>query len=194
MFEFFETIILSPVLILMILIGTFLGITRWALLVRKEYAGYALGLLLGFFFVVVYSALGGGSAALDATNTNRLNAGQVVFPTFLGLAFGAVILLGALLAQRLPRTLALQIAFYTAFNLVLLLMMFILGPIGQRMIGIFALAFGITTLFAVVLFGGSQAQSARSASAQGAPGDPNEGRTRLDNIRQDFQRRDDVRR
>lgn len=196
MFELFETVILSPILILLILIGAFLALSRWAVFTRKEYAGYGLGILMGLFFVVVYGALGGGSRAIDDTVDERLNVFQVITPTFLGLMFGVVILFGAWVAQRLPRSLALQIAFYTAFNLVLLLMMFILGPIGQRMIGIFALAFGITTLFAIVLFGGSNYQSSgQSVSAQQVPpGDPAEGRTRLDSIRSDFQQREDSRR
>lgn len=195
MFEFFEAVVLSPILILLILIGTFLALSRWALFVRKEYAGYALGVLMGFFFIVVYSALGGGSGPIDDTANERLNGFQVIAPTFMGLLLGIVVLLGAWVAQRLPRSLALQLAFYTAFNLVLLLMMFILGPIGQRMIGIFALAFGITTLFAIVLIGGSSSNpNIQQGFSQQAPGSPPEGRTRLEDIRSDFQQRDNTRR
>lgn len=189
MFQIIASIILSPILIVLILAGSFLVLSRWVLLVHKEYAGYALGVLLGFFFMVIYSALGGDSNA-GSTTTDTLTLWQVIWPTFLGLFFGALVLGGALLARRFPRTIALQMAFYTAFNLVLLLMMLILGPIGQQMIGIFSLSLGITALFAMVAAGGTSRLHLTSTADDQTPNDkgtrPTPGaqaQTRLDDIR-----------
>lgn len=123
--------------------------SNWAL--RESRLGYALGWLIGVFFVVVYTALGGADPVQQQIQ-QTLNVLQVVFPTLCGVSMGGgMILLVALVRTNREREQALLIAFLTALNLVLLFLVLVEGRITQLMIGIYALAFGIAALFLAIL-------------------------------------------
>lgn len=148
-----QDILLSPWIIFMVFSVVFLGLTRWAVFTLKEYAGYGLGLLLGLFLMIVYASLGGGQVQPLGEPT-ELDFLQVIFPAFFGLLLGATIMIVVQFGKRHSRNKALQVTFLTTLNTVLLILLLIQGPIARRMIGIFALAFGIAALSTQVLFRG----------------------------------------
>jgi hypothetical protein len=205
MIAMMQDIILNSWVVGIMLFGAFIVITRWSLVRLKEYAGYALGVLVGMFFMLVYISLGGGTdSTVDPTLVRRtLNIFEVFVATFFGMLFGGVVIVGLRFGTRFARGVSLQVAFYTALNVILLFLVVIAGPITQRMIGIFALSIGIASLFAMVLFPDSTRQAhISSINAQtfnpqagfmdtGGMQPPVEGgnRSRLDNIRQKMQQR-----
>ena len=73
MLQFIQSLLLSEVLIFIVLFAVFGLLTRWAIWRLHEYAGYALGWLLGLFFVFVYSSLMSSPPTLDRKST-RLNS------------------------------------------------------------------------------------------------------------------------
>jgi hypothetical protein len=205
MIEMMQDIILNSWVVGIMLFGAFIVISRWSLVFLKEYAGYALGILVGMFFMLVYISLGGGAddATIDPTLVRRtLNIFEVFIATFFGMMFGAVVIIGLRFGTRFARGVSLQVAFYTALNVILLFMVVIAGPITQRMIGIFALSIGIASLFAMVLFPDSTRQAhissinAQSFNPQGyvdtgamqPPVDVG-NRSRLDQIRNKIQQK-----
>ncbi|GAB5491842.1 MAG: hypothetical protein Phog2KO_20570 [Phototrophicaceae bacterium] len=194
--QIFQEFILSQWLILIALTISFIVISRWAIVVLKEYPGYGLGWMIGLFFVLVYLSVG-GEADTDAP-VRFLNGFQVFIATLFGLVVGSLIIFGLRFGMGHARGISLQVAIYTALNLTLLFLVFIAGPITQRMIGIFGLAIGIATLFAMVLFPTPQREQelnirAQSGTQGGQPYNPNGGagagggnpigNSRLDEIR-----------
>jgi hypothetical protein len=157
--ELLQDVILNPWVVGFLLFGAFIIISRWSLMGLKEYPGYALGVLVGLFFIMVYIALGGGGQS-PQTDINGnpivgrevLNIFEVFLATFFGLIFGAAVMVALRFGTRFARGVSLQVAFYTALNIILLFMAVIGSAITQRMIGIFALSIGIASLFAMVLF------------------------------------------
>lgn len=151
--QFIQSILLSDLLIFIVLFAVFFLLSNWALRRLQEYAGYALGWLVALFFMVVYSSLAGSDPAnLEALNAStRLNVFQVLLASILGIGSG----LGAMLLVRMrsghSTRQALNIAMLTAVNVILLFLMFVAGSQARRMIGIYALGFGIAALFTVVL-------------------------------------------
>lgn len=151
MADLITLILLSQWTVLGILGGSFLVLSRWVLFGRRAYKGYALGVLLALFFLVVYAALGGGTA-LDADVTLAdLSFVTVILTTIIGLAAGAGTLFALYVGRRYARGFSLQVAVYTALNLILFFVAVIDRP-AARIIGIFALAFAIATLFGLVLY------------------------------------------
>jgi hypothetical protein len=189
MLRIFQEVFLSQWVVLVLLFLAFLFVSWWALNRLREFPGYALGWMIGLFFMLVYGSLGDPAADLSAADAN-LNLFQVILATFFGLVFGGMVLGGLRHGMRYARIVALQVAAYTGLNLVLLFLTVIEGPITQRMIGIFALAFGIATVFLLVLFPSHErhqevsrfgAQSASDVPPQ-SPYTENGG-SRLDQIR-----------
>ena len=209
MTQIIEMIFLGPWTIFVILTVALLFLTRWAIIQQREYIGYGLGWLVALFFIVVYSSLGGGADPdIDANAT--LNIFQVFLATMLGMVFGGGTMGSFRFGMRFPRGLSLYVAFVTALNLILLFIAIIGGPIEQRMIGIFALAFGITSGFVLVLIAphdrlenqgapanppvNGQTQSLeRSFDRTGTASGVNSGTSRLERIREDMQRRNNER-
>jgi hypothetical protein len=205
MIETLQGIILNSWVVGIMLFGAFIVISRWSLVHLKEYAGYALGILVGMFFMLVYISLGGGTndSTIDPVLVRRtLNIFEVFIATFFGMMFGAVVIIGLRFGTRFARGVSLQVAFYTALNVILLFMVVIAGPITQRMIGIFALSIGIASLFAMVLFPDATRQAhissinAQSFNPQGyvdtgamQPPVDSGNRSRLDQIRNKIQQK-----
>ena len=198
MLQFIQSLVLSDALIFIILGVVYASLTVWALRTLREYIGYALGVLVALFFVVIYSSLGVGhiSDGTDAT----LNFFQVICPAILGFGVGGVTLFLLRMLQGLQgaRT-SMMIAFFTALNLTLIFLMFVQGPVARRMIGLFALAFAIAALFTLALLQGRV--RSQGYTAQGAPMAPGQrteeylapppqqpgGSSRLDEIRRKMQ-------
>jgi hypothetical protein len=163
--QFLTNVLLSPYIIFGVLALIFLVISYWSLVGLREYAGYILGVLVGLLVVFVVSSLGvepnveGQAEELQYTT---LNLFQATCPAILGIAIGIAFLVIPRLAdatlpanygQAIPR--GINVAVITALWVTLLFLFFLVGIETQRMIGIFALAFMIARLFAVVMAGGS---------------------------------------
>lgn len=148
--ELLQDIVLHQILIVLALGVVFLAISRWALL-QREFAAYGLGWMLGLFFIIVYVSLGGGQNQ-DNSAPQYLGVLQVAIATFFGLFFGGLVQLGLRFGVKISRGIALQVALYTCLGIIVLFLVMVEGQIAQRMIGIFALAVAIATLFAMVLF------------------------------------------
>lgn len=199
MSEMIEAIFLSQWTIIGILSIAALILSRWAVIVQKEYLGYGLGWLIALFWIVVYGSLTGGEASNTQT-TASLNIFQVFLATMMGMVFGGGTMGSFRFGQQFARGLSLYVAFITAMNLILLFTAIFEGPVAQRMIGIFALAFGITSGFILVLinpqerFAAQQAQGdslRRSFDTTGTnTGNGTKSNTsRLRQIRDDMERR-----
>jgi hypothetical protein len=149
--ELLQDILLNKIIIVSSLSVLLLFISRWALVTLREYMGYGLGWLLGIFFIIVYISLGGGQNAVSDV-PQYLNIFQVFLATLLGLVFGSLIQLGLRFGMRMAQGVALQVALYTCLSIIVVFLSLMEGPIAHRMVGIFALAVGIATLFGMVLF------------------------------------------
>lgn len=171
MLDLVETILLSQWTVLMILLCAMLLVSYWALLLRREYAGYALGALLGLFFVVVYGALAEASTVESRNIDTGLGFFSVIMATLFGLILGGTVQVALKAGSKYPRIFSLQVAFYTGLNAILLFVAIIENPSTQRTIGVFALAFAIATLFGVVIFGNPNTVQAESVPAQATPYD-----------------------
>lgn len=148
--QFFQNVILNQWVIASALGIGFLFLSRWALINLRKYAGYGLGCLLGIFFVVVYALLSGDDLPVQVITS--LTGFQIVLATLAGFAFGAIIITAVRFGQVDDRAISIQIALYTMINIILIFLVLIEGAFLQRIIGIFALATGIATVFAMVLF------------------------------------------
>jgi hypothetical protein len=163
--QLLTNVLLSPYLIFGVLALIFLVISYWSLVGLREYAGYILGVLVGLLVVFVVSSLGAQpdvEAQSVDIQTTTLNLFQATCPAILGIAIGIAFLVIPRLAdatlpanygQAVPR--GINVAVITALWVTLLFLFFLVGIEVQRMIGIFALAFMIARLFAVVMAGGS---------------------------------------
>jgi hypothetical protein len=162
--QFLTNVLLSPYIIFGVLALIFLVISYWSLVGLQEYAGYILGVLVGLLVVFVVSSLGVEpnveGQAQELQNTT-LNLFQATCPAILGIAVGIAFLIIPRLVGSLPTSYGqviprgLNVAVITALWVTLLFLFFLVGIETQRMIGIFALAFMIARLFAVVMAGGS---------------------------------------
>lgn len=205
----FQDIILSQALIIVALLAVFFVISRWALAVLREYPGYALGWMMGLFFIIVRISVGGSEPRPEDAVT-YVNGLQVFVSTLFGLLVGSVILLALRFGMKHARAVALQVAAYTALNIILIFLVAISSnPVFQKMIGIFSLAIGIAALFAMVLFPTPQHEHELNIRSQGVtqtqgtqplnapnPQNPNPGQgggnigsSRLDEIRKNQRRK-----
>lgn len=192
MIQFLQTIFLSEVLIFVILAGAFLYLSRRAISLQ-EYAGYGLGILIGLFFMVVYSSTG-AQPPIEAQTVEApvtLTFFQVLMPTLCGTGLGLGLLYIISMA-RTGRRRTLVIAVFTALNVVLLFLMLVADSETRRMIGIFALAFAICALFVLVVFGRADNVVAGSFGAQSAPPKgaiPSRSQSRLQQMRDEVKDR-----
>lgn len=147
-----QEILLSPWIIFTVFFVVFLGVSRWALIKQQEYAGYGLGLMLALLLMIIYGSLGGGQVQPLGDPPTTLNFLQVIFPAFLGLLLGGTIMIVVQFGKKQSTNKGLQVTFLTALNAIMMILLLIQGPIARRMIGIFALAFGIAALSTQVLF------------------------------------------
>jgi hypothetical protein len=157
MFELIEDILLSNVLILLVFSIMLFGVTVWAFR-TNEYAGYALGWLVGLFCIIAYRALvgdPGGDAATEVGEVvdTTLNFFVIVFMSFLGLiiGLGLVFIMRYFSGSRIRN--GLPIAVMTATLVVILFVLVTSGEETQQAMSIFGLAFGIGALSNYVVLG-----------------------------------------
>jgi len=151
--DFFQEFILNQFVVsvaLMIVLGF---LTRWALIVKKEYIGYGLGWLVSLLLLITYTIMFGDRPRFDPFAD--LNIFQIFLSIFLGLATGAAIQYSKDMGKDIQghyskRSVALRVAAYTMLNLILLGLVIVESSVVQRMIGIFGLAFGIAILLGMV--------------------------------------------
>jgi hypothetical protein len=185
--QWIQRLLLSEFVIFAVLIVAFVYLTRRALALR-EYAGYGLGWLVGIFIMVVYSSTL-ATPPSDASTVSAevsLSFFQIVLPSLCGGGFGLAVLWIIAQAQNGARRQSLTIAIMTALCVVLIFFLFVAEYDVRRMIGIFALAFGICATLAIVLFGQPNSTARAGFTAQGAPPSGGTGRSRLDEIRDQF--------
>jgi len=160
--QLLTSVLLSPYIIFGVLALIFLVISYWSLAGLQEYPGYILGCLIGVLIVFVVSAIGVQPSSSLSDDTATLSIFQAVCPAIFGMIIGIVFLLLPRLADvtlpanygpAIPR--GIKVAAITALWVTLLFLFFLVGIEMKRMIGIFALAFMIARLFAVVMAGGS---------------------------------------
>ena len=164
MLEFIQTIFLSPIFILVVLIGVFLVISFWAIGRLQEYPGYALGWLIGVFFMIVYSSLvqqpPDQIQAQDVVLGGvTLNVFQVICPSIFGFALGIVMMFLINQNDSSAARRSLKVATLTALWLIIMFILIISDLVTQRMIGLLALAFGIGVMFLLVVFRRSSGSS-----------------------------------
>ncbi|MGB7338310.1 MAG: hypothetical protein WBC91_05395 [Phototrophicaceae bacterium] len=164
--QLFQDFILSQWIILIALGIVFLIVSRWALSTFEEYPGYILGWLVGLFFIIVRLSV--GRTELPTDTIGYLNGIQVFAATLFGLLMGSVIVLALRYGMRQAQAISLQVAIYTAMLIIMMFLVFIGSPVTQKMIGIFGLAIGIATLFAMVLFPSQRRKEQLNIKAQGA--------------------------
>jgi hypothetical protein len=153
MVEFIESIVLSQLLVFLLLMGILLSLTQWAWR-EKEYAGYALGWLVGILLILMYGSLTGGiSTPAENTDDFDLSFFTVVIPSFFGIitGYGVLYFLEAFRGSGQNRRRSLTIAILTTLDVFLLYIVFDLSGQASRIIGIFALGFAIGALFNRVL-------------------------------------------
>ncbi|MEO1289719.1 MAG: hypothetical protein AAFV93_18305 [Chloroflexota bacterium] len=164
----FQDVILSQWLIMIALGAVFIIVSRWALTVYSEYPGYILGWLIGAFFIIVRLSV--GDADRPDGVPQYLDSVQVFVSTLMGLGVGAVIVLALRFGMSQAQAVSLQVAIYTGGLIIMLFTVFIGTPVAQKMIGIFGLAIGIATLFAMVLFPSPKRKEQLNLKVQSATG------------------------
>ena len=186
-----QSIVLSDGFLIAVLLIAFAIVSRWAIVSLREYRGYALGWLLGLFFIVVLSSLMGEStpppdAATEIETT--LGFGQIIISTIIGgvlalMVIGLSILPGTVMMAR-----ALNVALLTGIGVVVLFLMFIAQDETRRMISIGTLAFGIGMLLSQIILTGilrSRSRQMPIPETQGLP-----LTSRVNAIREDMESRD----
>lgn len=158
-------VLLSPYIIFGVLALIFLVISYWSLVGLQEYPGYILGCLVGLLVVFVVSSVGvrpnveGQSQEVQKTT---LTLFQALCPAIFGMIVGIAFLIIPRLADMtlsphaqavIPR--GIKVATITGLWVTLIFLFILVSIETQRMIGIFALAFMIARLFAVVMAGGT---------------------------------------
>jgi len=150
MFEFIEEIILSPFVLFMVLAAIMIGVTSYAFR-QKEYAGYALGWLVGILIIIVFQALTGGQQtgeeAPDVEFTFRsLNGFVVVVISTLGIVAGYGSLFFMDSFRRTHRRQSVSIAIGTCLLVVAMYFVLGLSDRASYMIGLFGLGVTIGAL------------------------------------------------
>ena len=156
MFEIFEDILLSEFLLFVVLAFMLLAVTSWAFR-NRDFAGYALGWLMGILIIIIYQTLTGGQATGEEAQEvprdieRSLSAIMVIFPALLGLFSG----FGSMFFMRLfgtsQRTRSFTVAILTALLVLGVYLVFGLSDRASRIVAIFALAFGVGALSTIVL-------------------------------------------
>ena len=206
MFDLIEAVILSDFLIFIVFSIMLGAVTLWTFR-ENEYLGYALGWLVGIFFIVIYVSVTGDPTATEAVEEvtedadSRLTLFAVMMPTFLGLLFGFGVLFIVKMYSGSGTRRSLVIAVLTAILVGVLFFLATADDYARRLIGIFALAFAIGSLTTMVLGVGSGKQSNKGRAPQqnirppGAPRStqdipvariPEAPESRLDSIRRMF--------
>lgn len=149
----FQDIILNQIVISITLLIVLAFLTRWALMIHKQYLGYGLGCLVSLFSLLIYAVIIDGRSR--GGFNNDLNLFHIFIAAIIGVILGVAVQYGHYKGKNSKqsaskRSIAFQVALYTTINLVLLGLVFLEGKIVQNMIGICGIAFGITMLLGMI--------------------------------------------
>ncbi len=135
-------------LLIMVLMSTFVVLTRWALGRLKLVRGYLLGVLVGLLFVVVASTLIGERAALptDAPPRTDLMLAEVGFACIVGAMLGLFYVLLSSIGGDSWAGQSLKVTLLTALHIALPFVMVVTSLQTRRLIGI-----GLLTLACVIV-------------------------------------------
>lgn len=153
--QIIQDFLLSDVVIGLFMAILILGVTRWSFLLH-EYAGYALGWLVGVFFIIILSTIMPSSNADILTTAEQpvqLNFFGLLIPSVLGLVVGlflvSLIRAGSSSTSRIRR--ALTIAFLVSFLVCATYFMMTSDRSTRIWIAMFLLTFGIGLLLSTIL-------------------------------------------
>ncbi len=177
MVQFIQQFFLNPFLIFIILMAVFIVVSIWAIRRRQEYIGYGLGWLIGVFGMVIYGALVGDAepvAQAEPVMEKGMNILQVTIPSILGMGLGAWTMSLVVQSRKTGMLRSIIVAFLTALSLWLVFFLLVSAPYPptQRMLGLFAWAFGIgaLTMMAILRQGGTNIPSStRQSTIQNDP-------------------------
>lgn len=159
MLNLIEDILLSDLLIVMVLLGLLIAVSRWALSTR-EYPAYALGWLIGIFFIVIYRSLSGDNSAdiqdtAETTETTLTFFGAVI-PGIMGILAGiGIMFIIRRYAQETGTGKSIGVAISTSILIIILFLLATAGETTRQLVSILALGFAIGALSAYVLKLGS---------------------------------------
>jgi hypothetical protein len=149
-----QAIFLNDLMIVLIMGMAILAITSWAFR-YGEYTGYALGWLIGFFFVVVFGSMVSPNAivAADDADYARLSILTVFFSALFGLATSVFLMTAVQVLVTYTRTTIQTWLIVIGVGLVVSsgYLMLITSASFRLMIAIFVLALAITMLLVWVL-------------------------------------------
>ncbi len=153
--QIIQEFLLSDAVIGLFMATLILGVTRWSLTLR-EYAGYALGWLVGIFFIILLSTLlphSDEDILTTASEPVRLDFFGLLVPSVLGLIVGlfliSLIRIGNDSTSRIRR--ALTIAFLVSFLVCATYFMLTSDRSTRIWIAMFLLTFGIGLLLSSIL-------------------------------------------
>ena len=155
MLDLIEDILLSDILIIIVLLIMLVAVTRWAMS-SKDYPAYALGWLIGIFFIVISRSLTGDDTAelqdtAEATETT-LTFFAAMLPAIFGIIAGGGIMFAIRrFAGQAGAGKSVSIAVSTATLIIVLFILATAGTSTRQIISILALAFAIGALSAYVL-------------------------------------------
>ncbi|MEM9955444.1 MAG: hypothetical protein AAF846_27830 [Chloroflexota bacterium] len=118
---------------------------------RRFLRGYALGWMLGLFFIVVYASLNPPQPFVLGGYDGELNMLQVSVVSLMGLFLAIGIAIFTALFPNSYRWQALRTAFTTAILVIALFGQVVTTPDIRIMISLFVLAFAISALVALIL-------------------------------------------
>lgn len=169
--EFLQSILLSDFMIFVVMGVIGLIITFWAFSAR-EYAGYALGWLVGIFIVMLFTSLfprGDIQTTADdiATNAPGLTFFSIVIPGMIGvgIGFGTLSLISLARNTTRSKVKALVIALLLSLTLSSGYLMLLTTQSVRLMIAIFILAVAIGALFQWIIARRSPLQEAEMIAA-----------------------------
>jgi uncharacterized membrane protein YfcA len=215
MFELIKDILLSQYLMVIVLITLLLMVTSWALR-QREYAGYALGWLMGILLIIIYQTVSGGDANTgvveEVVETTAEAATEIepggeptlsflgaVIPSILGIIFGYGLLFFMNTLNMTHRRRSISIALFTTLLVLGLYLSFGLTDRSSQLLGVFALALAIGALLNIVLNSTPvptryQVGATIQQAQQALPLDPLSGEPPAANLRTQQQRFDRLRR
>jgi len=145
-----QSIFASGWIQIIILLGIFYWFSRWATQQGAK-TGYALGWLIGIFFIVIYGALFPRSAIQVADNeTSQLSFLAVMMSAFFGFMIGIIILGITFILQRAWYRQLFATAGVTSVLVTMLFMMIMSGTQAKMGLTLASLAFSIVIAIAYI--------------------------------------------
>jgi len=183
-----NTLFLSGWFQLILLLAIFVIYSRRVLHRDLKY-GYALGWMIGLFFIFTYVALNPVQAFYLSAYDYALNIIQVFFASALGMMMGIIMVIVAFLFRNNIIQQSLSTAAIAAVFIIAIFMQLIATPDTRLMVSLFILAFGMVSLGSHIIM--RQRQYLAVDAVDGTPvlveeGDiiPQVPSSRLDSIRQ----------